>query len=150
MIDKLIVGLIGVVTGFIAGLFKSWLDSRLQLDAETRKERWEIYKKLWNMMAAVPKWPRDENLTYQKLIAFSGQCRDWYFTLGGFHLSRASQKAYSAMQQTIADAAEANAATDKVNAPEYDRVQQACSALRTQLTLDLHSRQRSALQYFGV
>jgi hypothetical protein len=150
MIDRLIVGLLSVVTGFVAGLFKSWLDSRLQLDAETRKERWEAYKKLWNRMTTVPKWPRDENLAYQQLIGFSGQCRDWYFTFGGFHLSRASQKTYNAMQQTITDAAEAKTATDKVSDPEYDHVQQACSALRTQLTLDLHSRQRGLLQLFGL
>jgi hypothetical protein len=149
MIEKLIIGLIGVVTGFLAGLLKAWLDSRMQLDAETRKERWEVYKKLWGMMAAVPKWPRDENLTYQQLIAFSGQCRDWYFTLGGFHLSRASQKAYNAMQQTITDAAEGKAGTDKVK-DEYDSIQETCSALRTQLTLDLHSRQRGLLQLLGV
>jgi len=150
MIEKLIVGLIGVVTGFLAGLFKSWLDSRLQLDAETRKERWEVYKKLWNMMAIVPKWPRDENLTYQQLIAFSGQCRDWYFTVGGFHLSRPSQKAYNAMQQTITDAAKGKAGTDKVKDDKYEGVQEKCSELRTQLTLDLHSRQRGLLQLLGV
>jgi hypothetical protein len=85
MQEKLIVGLIGVVTGFLGALLKSWLDSRLSLDTETRKERWTVYK-----VAA------------------------------------------------------------KVEDPEYDRVQEACSALRTQLTKDLLSRQRGALHYLGI
>jgi len=59
MQEKLIVGLIGVVTGFLGALLKSWLDSRLLLDTETRKERWTVYKVLWDSMKAVPKWPRD-------------------------------------------------------------------------------------------
>jgi len=150
MQEKLIVGLIGVVTGFLGALLKSWLDSRLSLDTETRKERWTVYKVLWTSMKAVPKWPRDRELTNGKLIEFSGACRDWYFSTGGFYLSRPSQKAYGRMQQAITEVTSAKNTAAKVEDPEYDRVQEACSALRTQLTKDLLSRQRGALHYFGI
>lgn len=150
MEEKLIVGLIGVVTGFLGALLKSWLDSRLKLDEETRKERWDVYKKLWTMSKCVPKWPREENLTYGTLLKFSVDCRDWYFNEGGYHLSRPSRKAYGRMQDTIAAALAGKGAAAKVETSDYDRVQQSGSALRTQLTLDLHSRQRGALYYFGA
>ena|SRR6266566_369205 len=150
MEEKLIVGLIGVVTGFLGALLKSWLDSRLKLDEETRKERWEVYKKLWTLTKCVPKWPREENLTYGTLLEFSSTCRDWYFTEGGYHLSRPARKAYGRMQDTLGALLKKKAAGAAVEERDYDRVQQAGSALRTQLTLDLHSRQRGALYYFGA
>jgi hypothetical protein len=148
--DKLIAGLIGVVTGFLGALLKTWLDSRLLLDTETRKERWTVYKALWSSMQAVPKWPRNRELTNGKLLDFSGACRDWYFSTGGFYLSRSAQRAYGRMQQAITDVTQAKDNAAPVDDPEYDRVQEACSALRTQLTRDLLSRQRGALHYFGI
>ena len=150
MEEKLIVGLIGVVTGFLGALLKSWLDSRLKLDEETRKERWEVYKKLWTLTKCVPKWPRDESLTYGTLLEFSTKCRDWYFIEGGFHLSTPARKAYGRMQDALGAALQGKAEAAKVDGPDYNSVQQAGSALRTQLTLDLHSRQRGALYYFGA
>jgi hypothetical protein len=151
MEEKLIVGLIGVVTGFFGALLKSWLDSRLKLDEETRKERWEVYKKLWTLTKCVPKWPREESLTYLTLLDFSKKCRDWYFIEGGFHLSRPARKAYGRMQDALGAALKGKAAeAAKVKEHDYNSVQQAGSALRTQLTLDLHSRQRGALYYFGA
>jgi hypothetical protein len=150
MQEKLIVGLIGVVTGFLGALLKSWLDSRLLLDTETRKERWTVYKVLWDSMKAVPKWPRDRELTNEKLLVFSRTCRDWYFSTGGFYLSRPAQKAYGRMQDAITEVTAKKVITEPVEDDEYDLVQEACSALRTQLTKDLHSRQRGALHYFGI
>jgi hypothetical protein len=150
MTENIIAGLIGVVTGFLGALLKSWLDSRLKLDEGTRKERWEVYKKLWNLTKCVPKWPRDDSLIYAGLLDFSGKCRDWYFTEGGYHLSRPAQKAYARMQDVVGAALEGKAPAAKVAELDYNRAQKACSALRTQLTLDLHSRNRGALHYFGV
>lgn len=154
MTEKIIAGLIGVVAGFLGALLKSWLDSRLKLDEDTRKERWEVYKKLWSLTKCVPKWPRDESLTYADLLDFSGKCRDWYFTEGGYHLSGPAQKAYGRMQDAVGAALKGKGAAEKVEGPEegsdYDCAQKACSALRTQLTLDLHSRHRGTLHYFGL
>jgi hypothetical protein len=150
MQEKLIVGLIGVVTGFLGALLKSWLDSRLRLDEETRKERWRVYKLLWTSMKAVPKWPRDTELTNENLLDFSRGCRDWYFSTGGFYLSRSAQRAYGRMQDAIKEVTTKKDITARVEDTEYDHVQEACSALRTQLTKDLLSRQRGALHYFGI
>jgi hypothetical protein len=150
MEEKLIVGLIGVVTGFLGALLKSWLDSRLKLDEETRKERWEVYKKLWTLTKCVPKWPREKDLTYGTLLEFSTHCRDWYFIDGGFHLSKPSRAAYGRMQDALGAALKGKDLEAKVKGSDYDFAQKAGSALRTQLTLDLHSRQRGALYYFGV
>ena len=121
MEEKLIVGLIGVVTGFLGALLKSWLDSRLKLDEETRKERWEVYKKLWTLTKCVPKWPREESLTYGTLLKFSTDCRDWYFTEGGFHLSTPARKAYGRMQDALG-AAQMLTALNAVPVPLIGRV----------------------------
>ena len=58
------------------------------------------------------------------------------------------------MQDVVSDVLKGeppeNHVTDKHDADDYARVHAACSALRTQLTKDLHSRQRGALYYLGA
>jgi len=54
------------------------------------------------------------------------------------------------MQDAITEVTAKKVITEPVEDDEYDLVQEACSALRTQLTKDLHSRQRGALHYFGI
>jgi hypothetical protein len=91
----------------------------------------------------LPRFPKDEGLTYQKLAAQSSSLRDWYFQKsGGIYLSSGSQKLYLRFQQTIQEAVQKEKANQErpVSAGDYDRAMKAGSALRTSLTNDLHSR----------
>ena len=154
MDEKIIAGLIGAVTGFLGALLKAWLDSRLKVDAAAREKRWEVYKVLWKETGLIPQWPRNAQLTYGALEVFSDRCRGWYYEEGGFYLSVPARKAYGHMQDVVSDVVKGQPAENKVSdqndKDEYMRVHRACSALRTQLTKDLHSRQRGALHYFGL
>lgn len=150
MQEKFIIGIIGIITGFLGALLKSWIDTRLKLDEDTRKERWQAYKRLWELMKDVPMWPRNDQLTYRELLSYSMNCRDWYFLQGGYHLSGAAQRAYRNMQETVTTALKNKLPDTKVEDLEYNRVQESCSALRTQLTLDLRSRLRGALYFYGA
>ena len=150
MNEKLIVGLIGVATGFLGSVLNSWLQSRLKLDEATRTERWTAYKKLWTLTKRIPKWPRETQFTYVGLKDFSEKCRDWYFDEGGYHLSKPSRKAYGVMQDTVGAILEKHSAAEPMKPGHYDEVQRRCHKLRTQLTCDLHSRQRGAFSWFGV
>ncbi|HWW62603.1 MAG TPA: hypothetical protein VN181_14615, partial [Thermoanaerobaculia bacterium] len=100
-----------------------------------RERRAADYLKLWELTAMVPKWPRARLAVddYRKLTA---SLMSWYFAGGGMYLSTAAQRAYKNVQTTITAVLEVprNAEHD------YDRVQKACSALRTALTADLLSR----------
>jgi hypothetical protein len=154
MNEKIIVGLIGIVTGFLGALLKAWLDSRLKIDDAAREKRWEVYKALWSLTGLIPQWPRNAQLTYLELEGFSGKCREWYYNQGGFYLSVPARKAYGRMQEEVSAVLKGkppeHKVTDEGDTDDYIRVHLACSALRTQLTKDLHSRQRGALHYLGI
>jgi len=165
MNEKIIAALIGVVTGFLGAVLKAWLGSRLKVDDAARLKRWEVYTEIWQMTGVIPKWPRNPELTCTALEEFSKQCRKWYFEVGGIYLSHPARKAYGNMQEIIAkvlsnNPLETNLADGKAYPTEeesadtksalYGKVQEACSSLRTQLTKDLHSRQRGVLHYVGL
>ena len=63
-----------------------------------------------------------------------------------FHVIQAKKKVIDDLKK----AAKGKEKSVRVRDPDYDTVQEDCSALRIQLTRDLHSRQRSAFRYFGV
>ena len=101
MNEKLIVGFIGVVTGFLGALLKALLDSRLKIDDAAREKRWEVYKALWKLTGDIPKWPRNAQLTYSALEAFSAQCKVWYYEQGGLYLSVPAKKAYPSVSEFV-------------------------------------------------
>jgi hypothetical protein len=109
------------------------------LDLELRRARTASYSEVWAKTVVVPKWPRNDRLEYADLLQLSKALRDWYFSGGGVLLSADSQAAYRSAQQTIHHHLGAGK-SGLVPDPEYDRVRDALSALRTELTDDLLSR----------
>lgn len=110
------------------------------LDAQVLNGRIEAYKKLWALTQLLPKWPRDENITYDGMGAFSKTLRKWYFNDGGgLFLSRPAYGFYATVQAGIA-AILANRPSGAVSNQHYDAVRELCSTLRRQLAADLGTR----------
>lgn len=131
--------LVGAAVSYIGAVAKSALDFRTKVDEGLIKTRTDVYKVLWKKTALLPKWPRAEDVTYEKLEDVSKQFRQWYFEDGGIYLSRKTQRAYASLQDTISDVVKASS-PGKVTPNDYDLVRDKCSRLRTEMTEDLLSR----------
>jgi hypothetical protein len=58
-----------------------------QIDVDLRTRRIDAYETLWASTKILPKWPRNDGVTYEQLRQFSETLRDWYFGTGGMFLS---------------------------------------------------------------
>lgn len=86
-------------------------------------------------------------MTYKNLNELSKRFRDWYFNEGGIYLSTQARKAYEVVQDRISEIVdqhqhELNTAITYGKNGDYERIRDACSKLRTELTRDLESRKR--------
>ena len=147
--SALIGGAGGAVVAAIASFWQSWLTASVKVDEALRERREKDYLTLWSHTRLLPKWPK-EPVTYAAVADLSGKLRTWYFDGGGLYLSAEARTAYGAAQEaltTVVAAAKdpARDLTDK----DYDRLQKALSALRTELTRDLLSRERRTLRLLG-
>ena len=130
---------VGAAVSYIGAVVKSALDFRSKVDESLIKTRTDIYKNLWKMTALLPKWPREENVTYEQVENLSKKFRQWYFDEGGIYLSRKAQKAYARMQDTISSVINTRRA-GVIAEKDYDAIRDKCSMLRTEITKDLLSR----------
>ena len=62
--------------------------------ADLLKQRMEYYLVLWREMRPLPKYPRLEPLSYEKLEQLAGKLRDWYFDGGGMFVSSKARERY--------------------------------------------------------
>lgn len=99
--DALIAALISLVVGGISGFVTASVRSREQIDAELRAKRAEAYERLLALMARVPAWPPDEELTYRGLFQLQKGLRAWYFSGDGLLMSTGTRKAYSRLQENL-------------------------------------------------
>jgi hypothetical protein len=114
-----------------------------QIDTDLRAHRLKVYPELWQSMAFLPKWPRDDSVSYEQLLEFSKTLRQWYFYTGGMFLSRSSQRdGYAPLQDTIAAILQAKP-SGPLSVVHYDEVRERCSRLRTLLTADIESRREA-------
>lgn len=108
-------------------------------DQQLSKTRETRYLELWALTAPVPRWPRNDALTFGRLEKLSRELRDWYFAGGGLYLSQEARDVYGAAQEAIC--ASLGPRGDAVVPDEvYDKVQKALSLVRTTLTSDLATR----------
>jgi hypothetical protein len=133
---------VGAVTSYLATRAQETLGARRQIDVRVLRTRLRSYPELWRYSSAVPRWPRNSKLTYEQLEVLSKQFRAWYFESGGMYLSRNARKAYGAAQESLASCLDGAKPDERVTSEDYDRVQIALSALRTELTRDVLSRTR--------
>ena len=135
---------IGAVVSYLGALFKSSLDRRRKLDEDLRENRSEVYKELWTETALLPKWPKNENITYGELEVASESFRKWYFEKGGIYLSYQARKMYGKTQESFEKVLNTRSRQKSkiIKECEYELLQKSCSTLRTELTKDLLSRKR--------
>jgi hypothetical protein len=122
--------------------YKKMLELKSEIDLDLRNRREKPYRELWNKTRLLPKWPRSDDVTYEKLDSFRKELRDWYFDGGGIYLSSDSMDAYKHLQDTISDVlkVEESRTTQTIRPKEYDDIRERCSELRSQMTNDLVSR----------
>ena len=140
-LDILTTSAIGALVSFVVASLTAAAQSRTKVDDSIRERRTKDYQELWRLTVEVPKWPR-ASLTKAQLVSLSSKLKDWYFSGGGMYLSAVSARVYKKLQETITDVT-SKATTDAIADDQYDRVQRASSALRTELTNDLLSRSQS-------
>ena len=129
---------VGVVS-YAGAIFNNALNYRTKVDEGLRDARIKLYKILWQKTDILPKWPRRTDVTYEMIETFSRDLRSWYFNEGGLYLSARARRAYGDLQDAIGEVFSRNSA-GPIKDPDYDRLRDRCSALRTQLTGDLLSR----------
>ena len=139
-----------IIAGLAAWLGKVWADRILEsqkmfqdIDLDLRQRRIQVYAELWKSTAILPKWPRAEDVTYEKLLSFSESLRGWYFERGGMYLSQTTHdKAYSPLQDALADTLKSDK-SGPISKDDYCSIREHCSMLRRALAGDINSRSES-------
>jgi hypothetical protein len=124
------------------------LDSLVQVDLDLRNKRDSAYRPLWQQGEQLSRHPPNLRFTYSDARALALKLRAWYFSdQGGMYLSRQAQGAYRRLQEELGKLPENRGAEGvwETAQADYERLHAAFSALRTELTADLQSRVRSAL-----
>lgn len=138
-----------------AGALATWLGSvwkeriarteaaLIQVDVDLRLRRIEVYKPLWELTVLLPRWPRDPNVTYEQLLAFTEALRKWYFAGGGMYLSRTTHKGgYYPLQEDLERVLnQRKTGRLSLESPDdYGAIRDRCSTLRSHLAADIASR----------
>ena len=146
--SALVGGAVGAVVAAVGTFWQAWVAAKVRVDEGLREKREKDYLALWQLTGVLPLWPKAE-VSYAELDERSRALRDWYFAGGGLYLSTEARLAYGEAQKALSAAIEAapDPAALLDRGGDYDRLQAVLSALRTELTRDLLSRERSALSF---
>ena len=135
------------LAGWLGSIWKERI-SRLeaahaQIDVDLRTRRIEVYKDLWEKTALLPRWPKDEKVTYADLLKFTINLKDWYFMTGGMYLSRTTHdEGYFPLQKELEKVLNKgkDGPLSLENPNDYEAIRDKCSALRSLLARDIQSR----------
>jgi hypothetical protein len=148
-----LIGLVGVVLGALAGAIATYLTTRstmlLELehayDRALRDKRLERYQQLFHLTKCLPRyWLPTEEPTRQDLQRFRQIFHDWYFgeDAGGMFLTPTAKDLYMRMHNTIAEAMgdeedrPDTALSSPLSASESQALRDLASDLRHQLAED--------------
>jgi hypothetical protein len=129
-VTGLIAALVGGVSGYVSAFLTNVIERRKVIDESVRGVRTGRYAELWRATALLPKWPRNDQATYEDVRKLSEGFRAWYFGTssqpstptpagqpqdhpaaapspspegpGGMYLSSQARKAYGTLQELIA------------------------------------------------
>ncbi len=135
------------VLGYFFGMRKMRREYRGSIGQEVWKVRKETYAELLGYMKILPLWPtRSGKATFGELQRLSKKFRNWYFGNGGLFLTEVSKRHYFDVQSSIQDLLQRHPDTKEIIDPDiYKAVRKKLSALRTEMTNDLLSRERDLL-----
>jgi len=134
---------LGGILKHIFDSLKARRDYRFDSFAELNKIRWEAYRELWSISKLIPRWPRKEKVTLAELESTSVQLRDWYYDGGGILLTERAKSKYLKIQAELTKSIKDGEAKGSVEIDfdTYDYLHKVFSELRTELTIDLMSRE---------
>jgi hypothetical protein len=141
---------VGGLAAWLGAVWKNRIERHestlAQIDVDLRSRRITAYEPLWALTKVLPKWPRDETVTYERLRQFSEDLRTWYFEAGGLYLSKRSREVYGVLQDDLQRVLGGGRTGRLIREPQddYEVVRVRCSELRTSLATDVASR-RDAL-----
>ena len=84
--------LIGAIVSYIGTVLQNALKVQSKIDENLRNTRIEVYRILWEHTKLLPKWPKSNQVTYEKLFQLSNSLQEWYFDKGGMYLSTEARK----------------------------------------------------------
>lgn len=145
LVNTVISGFVGAFTGLLAAYVKNRIDYQHEVRSDLWDKRYTAYTKIWKMTQQIPRWPKNDSLTYQQLHDFSVGCQAWYFNDGGILLSEAGREKYGMMQECVTNILndEKTERTSLVSDPDYRTVLAGCSGFRSAITSELLSRKIS-------
>jgi hypothetical protein len=142
LITGLISGAITAVVTYYSTYAKARLDLTIEYDKELRKNRLEVYQKLWPLLKPIARYSAERPLSREIAKQTSEQMRDWYFEGPGMYLSQQSRGPYfdlkKALQHVIDD-------PGPLDPKLVARVHDAEKALHAELSNDIGTRRQSFL-----
>jgi hypothetical protein len=142
-------GAVSAVITYLSTRSKIRLELSAEYDKELRTSRLDAYKKLWEILEPLARYGSTEPLSYEVLQLLSAQTRSWYFKSGGIYLTRASRRPYfewkKVMQPVLDDVQHRNNPKAGLPAAITSPILSAASLLRTSLSDDIRTKERSLL-----
>ena len=148
----------GAAASIVTALIAAYLGHRRrvlaelegQYDADLRNLRLTAYRELWRLLEPLALYAREPPgyPTRDALETLAKALRDWYFKTGGIYLSAESREAYFRFQKSLWSVVASprwEDADGEIAKPDFDRLQQLSSWLRTVLTYDVGTRRRFSL-----
>ena len=142
LVTTLVSAGVGAVVAFIGAFSASRLEFRRKIDETLRTSREQPYVELWKLTRAFQQSPR-ARITYATTKDFHESVADWYYTTGGWLLSRQAHDAYVGLQRVVAATLRSAASSNEPSDFDQNELRSKASVLRTELTVDLLSRSRA-------
>ena len=140
------VALLTAYFGFRFGMEKMRQEHHREISMELWQLRSKYYLDLLALMRVVPKYPsRIGQLKVSEIKELEEKTMHWYFDGGGLYLSTASRERFMDVKKYIAKHYPDHSDSTIDKHSEYTSLIKVLSALRTELTRDLLSRERRLL-----
>lgn len=148
MADSLAVALASAVAGgaltYVTTIMKVRQDLAAQYDADLRRDRIGVYKRLWMLLEPLARYAPPGEFTFKRGHELAQSLRKWYFEEGGLFFSEPARDAYFALQDALKGLGEPS--PHPVPPENLEALISKGSTLRTNLSADVGTRVQSMLR----